>query len=64
VKIYEFSEQFRLPHNPLTFFFIVVVGGAPNRVPAPLAAERVALFALEAVNFVRKFRTKDGNQVR
>jgi len=42
----------------------MVVGGAPNRVPAPLAAERVALFALEAVNFVRKFRTKDGNQVR
>lgn len=42
----------------------MVVGGAPNRVPAPLAAERVALFALEAVHFVRKFRTKDGNQVR
>jgi len=41
----------------------MVVGGAPNRVPAPLAAERVALFALEAVNFVRKFRTKDGNQI-
>ena len=42
----------------------MVVGGAPSRVPAPVAAERVALFALEAVNFVRKFRTKDGNQVR
>eukprot|EP00984_Skeletonema_dohrnii_P009306 scaffold3549_cov110-Skeletonema_dohrnii-CCMP3373.AAC.8 len=41
----------------------MVVGGAPSRVPAPLAAERVALFALEAVNFVRKFRTKDGNQI-
>jgi class 3 adenylate cyclase len=41
----------------------MVVGGAPHRIPAPLAAERVALFALEAVNFVRKFRTKDGNQV-
>lgn len=41
----------------------MVVGGAPSRVPAPLAAERVALFALEAVNLVRKFRTKDGNQV-
>ena len=41
----------------------MVVGGAPSRVPAPLAAERVALFALEAVNFVRKFRTKDGSQI-
>ncbi len=41
----------------------MVVGGAPSRVPAPVAAERVALFALEAVNLVRKFRTKDGNQV-
>lgn len=26
----------------------MVVGGAPDRVPAPLAAERVALFALDA----------------
>ena len=41
----------------------MVVGGAPDRVPAPLAAERVALFALDAVQFVRDFRTKDGDQV-
>ena len=26
----------------------MVVGGAPDRVPAPVAAERVALFALDA----------------
>ena len=41
----------------------MVVGGAPDRVPAPLAAERVALFALDAVKFVRDFRTKDGDRV-
>jgi len=41
----------------------MVVGGAPDRVPAPLAAERVALFALDAVNFVKNFRTKDGDRV-
>ena len=41
----------------------MVVGGAPNRVLAPLAAERVALFALDALEFVKNFRTKDGDQV-
>ena len=33
----------------------MVVGGAPNRVSAPLAAERVALFALDALEFVKTF---------
>jgi class 3 adenylate cyclase len=41
----------------------MVVGGAPERVPAPLAAERVALFALDAINFVKTFRSKDGDQI-
>eukprot|EP00804_Cyclotella_cryptica_P029732 CCRYP_015206-RA/>CCRYP_015206-RA protein AED:0.12 eAED:0.12 QI:301/0.92/0.93/1/0.85/0.8/15/353/1031 len=41
----------------------MVVSGAPDRVPAPLAAERVALFAIDAVNFVKSFRTKDGDQI-
>jgi len=41
----------------------MVVGGAPDRVPAPLAAERVALFALDAIDFVKSFRTKDGDKV-
>jgi len=65
----------------------MVVGGAPDRVPAPLAAERVALFAIDAgefshsrfnstksshlsnnslsyaVNFVKSFRTQDGDQI-
>jgi atrial natriuretic peptide receptor A len=41
----------------------MVVGGAPDRVAAPLAAERVALFALDAVNFVKDFRTKHGDQI-
>ena len=41
----------------------MVVGGAPDRVPAPLAAERVAMFALDATEFVRNFRTKDGDRV-
>ena len=41
----------------------MVVGGAPDRAPAPLAAERVAMFALDATEFVRNFRTKDGDRV-
>ena len=41
----------------------MVVGGAPERVPAPLAAQRVAMFALDATEFVRNFRTKDGDRV-
>ena len=41
----------------------MVVGGAPDRVPAPLAAERVALFAIDAIEFVKTFRTKDGDQL-
>jgi len=41
----------------------MVVGGSPNRVPAPLAAERVALFALDAMDFVKHFRTKDGDRI-
>lgn len=41
----------------------MVVGGAPNKIPAPLAAERVASFALDAVDFVKKFKTQDGDQI-
>ena len=41
----------------------MVVGGAPDRRPAPEAAERVAAFALEAVAFVKKFRTKSGDRI-
>ena len=41
----------------------MVVGGAPDRVPAPLAAERVALFSQDAIEFVKHFRTKDGDQI-
>lgn len=41
----------------------MVVGGAPARVPAPLAAERVALFAIDAVQLVKDFRTKDGDKI-
>ena len=41
----------------------MVVGGAPDAVPAPLAAERVANFAIDAINFVKTFRTKEGDQV-
>ena len=38
----------------------MVVGGAPHRIPAPEAAEKVALFALEAMAFVKNFKTADG----
>ncbi len=41
----------------------MVVGGAPDRVPAPLAAERVALFAIDAIEFVKTFRTEEGDQL-
>jgi atrial natriuretic peptide receptor A len=41
----------------------MVVGGAPDNISAPLAAERVAAFALDAVNFVRDFKTQDGDQI-
>lgn len=41
----------------------MVVGGAPDRVPAPIAAQRVALFALDVVEFVRDFKTKNGDQI-
>jgi len=41
----------------------MVVGGAPNRMSAREAAEKVALFALEAVEFVKKFKTPEGGQI-
>jgi class 3 adenylate cyclase len=41
----------------------MVVGGAPERVIAPLAAQRVALFAIDAIDLVRTFRTRDGEQL-
>jgi class 3 adenylate cyclase len=41
----------------------MVVGGAPDRRSAPDAAERVAAFALEAVAFVKNFRTKSGDRI-
>ena len=41
----------------------MVVGGAPDSVSAPLAAERVASFALDAVDFVKNFKTQTGDQI-
>jgi len=42
----------------------MVVGGAPEREAATRSAKRVALFALEALDFVqRKFVTKEGDRV-
>ncbi len=41
----------------------MVVGGAPDRIPASLAAERVALFAIDVIELVKTFRTKDGDQL-
>jgi len=41
----------------------MVVGGAPDRVPAPEAAQKVALFALEIIEFVKNFRTTDGERI-
>lgn len=41
----------------------MVVGGAPNRIPAPEAAQKVTLFALELTEFVKNFRTSDGDRI-
>ncbi len=41
----------------------MVVGGAPDRIPAPEAAQRVTLFALELIEFVKNFKTTDGNHI-
>jgi hypothetical protein len=40
----------------------MVVGGAPHRIPAPEAAEKVALFALEAMEFVKNFKTAEDDE--
>lgn len=41
----------------------MVVGGAPEKCPAPEAAQKVTLFALELVEFVKNFRTSDGDRI-
>jgi len=41
----------------------MVVAGAPYRMPAPEAAQRVALFALEVTEFVKHFQTSEGDRI-
>ena len=41
----------------------MVMGGAPERCDSPEAAEKVALFALEALQFVKDWRTSNGAQI-
>lgn len=41
----------------------MVLGGAPDVCPGSDAAEKVAMFALEALNVVRNFRKEDGTTV-
>lgn len=41
----------------------MVVGGAPNRCTEPDAAERVALFALDAIDCAKKYQMEDGNKI-
>ncbi|KAJ1484907.1 adenylate and guanylate cyclase catalytic domain-containing protein [Baffinella frigidus] len=41
----------------------MVLGGAPNVCPPPEGAEKVAMFALAAINTVRNFRKEDGTTV-
>ena len=41
----------------------MVMGGAPQRCDGPDAAEKVALFALEALQFVKDWRTSNGAQI-
>lgn len=42
----------------------MVVGGAPDRCSAPEAAQKVALFALEVIEFVKNFKTVHGNRIQ
>lgn len=42
----------------------MVVGGAPDRCSAPEAAQKVALFALEVIEFVKNFKTRHGNRIQ
>mmetsp|Transcript_304 Transcript_304/g.582 ORF Transcript_304/g.582 Transcript_304/m.582 type:complete len:781 (-) Transcript_304:106-2448(-) len=41
----------------------MVVAGAPHRVTGRVGAQRVALFALDAINFVSKYQTKEGDKI-
>jgi class 3 adenylate cyclase len=41
----------------------MVVAGAPNRVAGRVGAQRVGLFALDAINFVSKYQTKEGDKI-
>lgn len=41
----------------------IAIGGAPRTCPGPEAAERVALFALDAIKVAESYRTDDGAQV-
>jgi hypothetical protein len=41
----------------------MVVGGTPERIPSPKAAQRVVLFALEVLEFVKHFRTSEGHKI-
>lgn len=41
----------------------MVLGGAPKRRIGPEGAERVALFALDAIDLVKTFRTTRGDQI-
>ena len=42
----------------------MVVGSAPSYCPAPEAAEKVGLFALDAIKFVEKFKAPNGKYVK
>lgn len=41
----------------------MVVGGAPHECPAPEAAERVASFALDALECVKNFKAPNGDRI-
>ena len=42
----------------------MVVGGAPTYCPAPEAAEKVALFALDVIDLVKTFRAPHGKKIQ
>ena len=42
----------------------MVVGGAPSYCPAPAAAENIASFALDVLDFVKTFTAPHGKKIQ
>jgi len=63
VKFDELAEKHKVYKIETIGDAYIAIGGAPQVCPGPEAAERVALFALDAIKIAENFRTDDGAQV-